>query len=203
MRSRIVVLTIALVLLGINLKAVVAQTFSFNIPLGTPVLTGVTSVAVDSSGNIYGVHEDLNQVVKFSPTGEEIFRIGGSGTGDGQFNSPRNLVVDGTGNVYVADKSNHRIQKFDSSGNFLLKFGTFGTGDGQFNSPRGILRLTAPGTSTLPTRITVVYRSSIQVGISSSSSAHQEVATGSSVLLVTWRLTAPGIYTLPITVIIA
>ena len=58
-----------------------------------------------------------------------------SGSGDGEFNLPRDVAVDSSGNLYVADRINNRIQKFDSSGNFLLKWGTFGTVDGKFNLP--------------------------------------------------------------------
>ncbi|MBI4378159.1 MAG: SBBP repeat-containing protein [Nitrospinae bacterium] len=40
------------------------------------------------------------------------FKMGSSGTGDGQFNHPVGIAVDSSGNVYVADEYNHRIQKF-------------------------------------------------------------------------------------------
>lgn len=67
-----------------------------------------------------------------------ISKIGASGTGDGQFASPRDVAIDSQGNIYVADRENHRIQKFDSSGTYITQWGSFGTGNGQFKYPRGI-----------------------------------------------------------------
>jgi sugar lactone lactonase YvrE len=60
------------------------------------------------------------------------------GTGDGQFQYPKDVAVDSSGNVYVADTSNCRIQKYDSEGNFLTKWGSYGSGDGEFYFPVSI-----------------------------------------------------------------
>ena len=62
---------------------------------------------------------------------------GGSGSGNGQFNTPVGVATDGT-YVYVVDQGNKRIQKFTASGTFVAKWGTSGTGDGQFVTPVGI-----------------------------------------------------------------
>ncbi len=62
-----------------------AQSFLFSIPSGQPALTGATGVAVDGSGNIYVAQAEVKQVVKLSPDGSEIWRIGTLGFGDGQF----------------------------------------------------------------------------------------------------------------------
>ncbi len=86
------------------------------------------------TGNIYVGDTKSHVVIEFSPMGEEIRRWGGFGSGDGQFNKPRNVAVDSsTGNVFVMDVLNARVQVFDSSGNFLRKWGDQGTGDGQFS----------------------------------------------------------------------
>ena len=58
--------------------------------------------------------------------------MGATGSGDGQFNSPRGVAVDSSGNVYVTDQLNHRIQKFDSNGTFITKWGS------NFSFPRGV-----------------------------------------------------------------
>ena len=63
---------------------------------------------------------------------------GSSGTGNGQFSTPRSIAVDASGNVYVADSGNNRIQKFSSAGVFITTWGSQGTGNGQFNDPRGV-----------------------------------------------------------------
>ena len=58
-----------------------------------------------------------------------------SGSGPGQFNSPRGVWPDARGRVFVADRQNHRIQYFTSSGSFLDMWCSYGSGNGQFNLP--------------------------------------------------------------------
>jgi DNA-binding beta-propeller fold protein YncE len=59
---------------------------------------------------------------------------GTSGTGSGQFTTPRGIAVDSTGHVYVPDQFT-RVQKFDASGTFILQFGLPGDVPGGFVSP--------------------------------------------------------------------
>ena len=66
---------------------------------------------------------------------EFLFKFGGPGTADGQFNSPVGVAIDTSDRIIVADLFNHRVQVFDSAGHFLFKFGSPGSGDGQ--RPRG------------------------------------------------------------------
>jgi DNA-binding beta-propeller fold protein YncE len=63
---------------------------------------------------------------------------GAQGSGNGQFQNPRNVAVGPDGSVYVADSGNHRIQKFDAAGNHLLTWGSQGAGPGQFQEPWGL-----------------------------------------------------------------
>jgi hypothetical protein len=97
-----------------------------------------SAVAVDSEGNQYISDTDNDRIQIFSSEGKLIGKIGGRGSGDGEFLSPEGIALDATGNLYVCDLVNSRIQVFDSVGNFIRKFGTEGTGDGEFWSPVAI-----------------------------------------------------------------
>ena len=65
---------------------------------------------------------------------------GSRGTGDGQFNQPRDVAVAPDGSVYVADSLNHRVQRFRSDGAFVSKIGgtAAGSANGQFSSAFGL-----------------------------------------------------------------
>jgi DNA-binding beta-propeller fold protein YncE len=63
---------------------------------------------------------------------------GGSGSGNGKFNSPAGVDVDAGGNVYVADEFNHRIQVFDAGGKYLRQWGKQGAGNSEFSFPTDV-----------------------------------------------------------------
>ena len=79
-----------------------------------------------------------HRVQKFTPDGQFLMKIGGFGTGDGEFDSPWGIDIDRDGNIYIADWRNDRIQKFAPDGRFLMKFGSSGSGDGEFNRPADV-----------------------------------------------------------------
>jgi streptogramin lyase/signal transduction histidine kinase len=110
-----------------------------NADLNGTVVSGANSANI--RGFEYGLDSNYGQI-----TSDPIVRtpayaglFGSFGSGDGQFDSPRDLAIDADQNVFVADLSNNRIQKFDSNGNYLSQFGTAGTGDGQLYGPWGIV----------------------------------------------------------------
>src|SRR5690606_7430997 len=102
---------------------------------------GPRGIAVDANDNVF-IATNGDEVKKFTRNGSqqlvEVASWGGTGTGNGQFNSPWAVACDPAGNVYVTEFNNDRVQKFDNNGNFITKWGTEGTADGQFNGPTGI-----------------------------------------------------------------
>jgi len=120
-----------------NSVAISLANTNTNLP-ATGLADGTYKVyAVDAAANLSSTSSNSVTVDTTIPAGTFLLKWGSSGSGDGQFQSPRGVAVDSSANVYVAD-TNHRMQKFDSSGNFLLKWGSYGTGDGQFNRPGGV-----------------------------------------------------------------
>jgi len=70
-------------------------------------------------------------------TGESLYKIGKSGSNDGEFFHPSNIAVRNN-RLYVSDSTNFRIQIFDLGGNFIGKFGEIGELPGYFSRPKGI-----------------------------------------------------------------
>jgi sugar lactone lactonase YvrE len=110
-------------------------------------------VFVDKAGNIWVTDNSVSksgdkgqQVIKFSPDGKELMRLGKAGVGgDGPdvFNQPDGVVVAANGDIFVADghtagKGNARIVKFSKDGKFIMQWGEHGSGEGQFEVPHGI-----------------------------------------------------------------
>ena len=113
----------------------------FNAPYG---------VAVDGFGDVYVADTRNNRIQKLSPTGRFLARWGrnggdgSSGTGSGEFSSPRGVAVDDLGHVYVADHDNNRVVKLSPTGRVMAIWGrnggdgTAGSARGEFNLPRGV-----------------------------------------------------------------
>lgn len=111
---------------------------------------------VDAEGNVWVTDMVLQdgrgqgatgvgqQVIKFSPEGKELMRLGRAGvTGNGPdtFSAPSDVVVGRNGDIFVTDGhaegTNERIVKFDRNGRFLMQWGKPGTGapgTGDFSS---------------------------------------------------------------------
>jgi sugar lactone lactonase YvrE len=113
-----------------------------------------TSVAVDSSGNIYVADGGDHTIRKVSAGGVVTTLAGSSGqagSSDGSGSSalflyPFAVAVDSSGNVYVADSGNQNIRKVTAGGSVTTLAGTVGvagsldgTANGAlFNAPQGI-----------------------------------------------------------------
>ena len=69
---------------------------------------------------------------------EFLPRMGGSGTGDGQFTWPVAMVLDSNETLFISDEALHRITLLSNDGEFIGKWGEHGSDDGQLNRPSGI-----------------------------------------------------------------
>lgn len=108
-------------------------------PEGTGLLfTTPVGMAEDNAGNLYVADMGNSRIVKLSPDGVVLARLGTLGTGPGQFDLPFGVAVDGEGNLLVSDTANSRLQKFTGDFTFIGQWGTPGSGDGQFNLVRQI-----------------------------------------------------------------
>jgi DNA-binding beta-propeller fold protein YncE len=67
-----------------------------------------------------------------------VWKWGGYGAKEGQFNFPFDVAIDRHGHVFVADGFNHRIQRFFLNGKFEITWGQFGNAEGEFMEPWGV-----------------------------------------------------------------
>jgi sugar lactone lactonase YvrE len=87
-----------------------------------------------------------HQVLKFSPTGELLMRLGtdGGAREPGFFFQPNAVFVAPNGAIFVAEghasgpTANARILKFDKRGTLLTTWGKKGTGPGEFDQPHAL-----------------------------------------------------------------
>jgi sugar lactone lactonase YvrE len=75
-----------------------------------------TSIASDSSGNIYYVNTAQSTLYRVSKTGVQT-ELQCCGALGGGLAKPRGVAIDSQGNLYIADTGNNRIVKLDQYGN--------------------------------------------------------------------------------------
>ncbi|MBI3638691.1 MAG: hypothetical protein HY223_00055 [Thaumarchaeota archaeon] len=122
-------------------------------PLQAPISTlyNPTSVAVDSSLNVYVADANNDRTEVFDSTGtfESTFgTFGISPDAPIPLPPPAGIAVNDLGDIYVADSGSNIIDKFNTTGIFTSKFGSFGfdpdgpgshlAPDGTFNTPTNI-----------------------------------------------------------------
>ena len=118
------------------------------------------AIYVDADDNVWLVDSHGGQIMKFTPEGRSLLRIGtrdyrsdtgvdpqdfGSDThlrvthAGGPFNIPAGVAVAPSGEVFVADGyANCRVHRFSAEGKLLTSWGVPGEEAGQFNLPHGI-----------------------------------------------------------------
>lgn len=115
---------------------------------------------VDRDGNVWvtdgqGSKDGTmgHQVIKFSPDGKELMRLGRAGvpssSGGSGFNEPNDVITAPNGDIFVADghsgqnatpppNSTGRIMKFSRDGKFIKEWGRIGTAPGEFRTPHAL-----------------------------------------------------------------
>ena len=72
--------------------------------------------------NMFLVSDEGNHCIKaFDQLGTFLYKFGGEGYQDGQFNTPHGLLVDSSSNLLVCDFGNNRVQGFSLDGRFTGK----------------------------------------------------------------------------------
>jgi sugar lactone lactonase YvrE len=104
-------------------------------------------VFVDRGANVWvtdgqGRGAQGHQVIKFSPEGRVLMRLGVAGVAGNNpynFNMPSSVLVAPNGDIFVGDghggNSNNRIVKFDKRGKYIKEWGIKGSGPGEFDTP--------------------------------------------------------------------
>ena len=87
-----------------------------------------------------GVKSNNHRVLEFDAVnGQLIKEFGTRGTGDGQFNLPKDATIGPDGLIYIVDSANFRVQVLNpTDGSFVRAFGSIGRQAGQFSRPKSI-----------------------------------------------------------------
>ena len=71
-------------------------------------------------------------------TREHLYDIGKRGSGEGEFNLPRDIDMGPDGRLYLIDGANFRVQVLEQDGTFVRTFGQVGRQYGHFARPKGV-----------------------------------------------------------------
>ena len=107
-------------------------------------------IDVDDEGNVWvadarGEDNRGHQVIKFSPDGNVLMRLGTAGIAgrtQNTFDQPNDVLVTPNGDIFVGDghpaDGNNRIVKFSSDGTYVMEWGETGSEPGQFRTPHAL-----------------------------------------------------------------
>ena len=122
----------------------------FVLPHGIHVDRDGNVWVTDGAGNKAGTKG--HQVIKFSPKGEVLMRLGRAGvagSGPDIFNQPCDVITAPNGDIFVADGhsgqnptpapgSTGRIMKFTKDGKFIKEWGRIGSARSEFRTPHAL-----------------------------------------------------------------
>ena len=113
---------IAALALGGDAYVVLAQTGDSAVVVGA--FRNAVAFSVDPAGMMYVIDGATSEVLKLSPEGRMLAKMGGYGWEQGTFDRPADIVSPNGLDIYVADYGNHRIERFDRSLNFISSYST-------------------------------------------------------------------------------
>ncbi len=86
-----------------------------------------SGLEVAANGSVVIADTGNNQVAKYNAAGVQQWRIGGWGSGENEFDNPRDIAIDSANNIYVMDTRNSRVVKLSGAGAWLSTYnGTTG-----------------------------------------------------------------------------
>lgn len=100
---------------------VFAQKFSMYSSFGK--FGSAVEISINSSGRIYVIDDNANEIYLLDTLGNMIIKNGGFGWNEAEFDQPADVFANSL-SVYVADENNHRIQRFDKDLNFISQLST-------------------------------------------------------------------------------
>lgn len=118
--------------------------------LGVGVFVFPHGIAIDDDDNVWitdgrGTEGKGHQVIKFSPDGEILMRLGTAGVagqGPDTFRGPSAVAIAPNGDIFVGDghsaEDNARVVKFSKDGTYLKAWGQRGAGPGEFATPHSL-----------------------------------------------------------------
>ena len=115
-------------------------------------------IHVDRSGNVWLTDGLANkagtmgmQVIKFSPDGKELMRLGKAGVGGSgrdTFDEPCDVITAPNGDIFVSDghrgqnenspSAGGRVIKFTKDGKYVKEWGKWGSAPGEFKTPHAL-----------------------------------------------------------------
>jgi sugar lactone lactonase YvrE len=127
---------------------------------GAGMIAFAHGIHVDRDGNIWITDANSNkplntvghQVIKFSPDGKVLMRIGKAGVAGNPpdaLTEPNDVVTAPNGDIFIAEGHSGqnqnappgtvaRISKFDKNGRFIKSWGKLGSEPGEFRTPHGL-----------------------------------------------------------------